>query len=207
MKRTRLRDLRGLIVPAVADTCVLMTLVTRVFQAFANSPSLNRLFGSVTVAKVMPHVPATGTALRRANASGLLHPAEAVSHENAAADLTGYRRTASQRQGYLAQALATETKQELVKHRPRRALRVLTGMVSKLLKAQFEQHVVQIKNSGLDEPSATQQPAKLRTTGLSLTSAPRFGLCALEARVLEDACYASSTLDGGMRPPPQWNVR
>ena len=192
--RTRLRDLRGLIVPAVADTCVLMTLVTRVSQAFANSPSLNRLFGSVTVAKVMPHVPATGTALRRADASGLLHPAEAVSHANAAADLIGYQRTASQRQGFLAQALVKETKQERAKHRLRRSLRDLSGMVSsKLKKARFARHAVQIKNSGSDVPSATRLPAKLRTTGPSSTSAPRFGHCALEVRVHEDACYASST--------------
>ena len=78
MRATRLRDLRGLIVPAVADGHVLTTLVTHVSQAFADSPSLNRLFGIVTVAKVTPHVTATGTALRRANVSGLLHPAAAA---------------------------------------------------------------------------------------------------------------------------------
>ena len=100
-----------------------------------------------------------------------------------------------------------ETKQEQAKHRPRRALRDLLGMVSsKLQKAQFARHAVQIKNSGLGEPSATRLPAKLRTTGLNLTSAPRFGLCALEARVLEDACCASSTLDGGMLVRLKCNV-
>ena len=62
VQRTRLKDLRGMIVPAVADTSVLTTLVTHVSQAFADPPSLNRLFGIVTVAKVTPHVTATGTA-------------------------------------------------------------------------------------------------------------------------------------------------
>ena len=60
MKKARRKDLRGMIVPAVADTFVRTILVTRVSQAFVSTPSLNRLFGSVTVAKVTPHVPAIG---------------------------------------------------------------------------------------------------------------------------------------------------
>ena len=166
MKRARRKDLRGMIVPAVADTFVLTILVTHVSQAFASTPSLNRLFGSVTVVKDTLLVLATGTILRWASANGLLHLAEAVSPANAAADLIGYPRTASQRQGFVAQALATETKQELVKHRPRRALRDLLGMVmSKLPKAQFAQHEVQIKNNAFAVPFATRQPAKQPTTG------------------------------------------
>ena len=102
-----------------------MILATRVSQAFANTPSPNRLFGRVTVVKVMLLVLATGTILRWASANGLLHLAEAVSPANAAADLIGYPRTASQRQGFVAQALAKETKQEQAKHRLRRSLRHL----------------------------------------------------------------------------------
>ena len=119
----RLSGLRGMTVPAVADGPVLTTHVTRVFQAFANTPLFNRLFGSVTVAKVTPHAPAIDTVCKWANANGLLHPCAAANHANAAADRTEYQRTASQRQGYLALALAMVTKQERVRQLPRRGLR------------------------------------------------------------------------------------
>ena len=60
IRATWLSGLRDTIVPAVADGHALTTLVTSVFQAFANTPLFSQLFGSVTVAKVMPHVPAIG---------------------------------------------------------------------------------------------------------------------------------------------------
>ena len=62
LNKARRKDLRGMIVQAVAGTFARTILVTRVCQAFASTPSLSRLYGSVTVAKGTPHVPAIGIA-------------------------------------------------------------------------------------------------------------------------------------------------